>query len=196
MKKLLLIIILTVLIIPNTSYAFSFSDLLWWRNNDNNEVAVNKELSEQQKLNAEDKLAVWLEAYDKKDLSIIDSSNEYTNISIAELNYILQEQLKKYSNPPIQDVSLSLRDNKFVLEGYALKPFKGNAYIEVRVEAMDQQLYFHVAKARYKGLFIPGSLVGRLLFDQLEFLSDFFFRGNIKLKDIVVDDNKVEFILE
>ncbi|MFW0862530.1 MAG: hypothetical protein ACKKL6_03000 [Candidatus Komeilibacteria bacterium] len=196
MKKLLLIIMLVVLIIPNTSYAFSFSDLLWWRNNDNNEVVAVEELTSQQKLNAEDKLAMWLEAYSENDLSLVAANNEYTNISVAELNYILQEQLKKYSNPPIQDVKLSLKDNKFVLEGYALKPIKGNAYIEVRIEAMEQQLYFHVTKARYKGLFIPGSLVGRLLFDQLEFLSDFFFSNDIKLQDIIVGDDNVEFVLE
>ncbi|MBL7022182.1 hypothetical protein ISR92_02615 [Patescibacteria group bacterium] len=195
MKKLILIIMLAVLIIPNTSYAFSFSDLLWWKDKVIVEEEIIVELNAVQKMSVEEKLAVWLNAYKQDDLSLIAANNQYTNISAAELNYIIEEQLKDYTNPPIQDISVSMRDNRFILEGYALKPFKGNASAEIRVEVMDEQLYFHVLKARYKGLYIPGSLVGRLLFGYLESVSDFFFSGDIKLEDIIIENNAVEFVI-
>ena len=194
MKKIITIIILVALFTPLTTYAFSFSDLLWWVNK--NEIAEEQiiELSNNQKITAQKKLAVWNNAYKQKDLFLLIRNSEYVNISESELNFILQQQLDEYNNPIIRDITISLVEDKIILEGYALRPLKGKVYMEVRVEVMEEQLYFHVIKARYKGLFVPASLVGRLIYKQLEPISNFFFNNeDIKLRNIDVIENFINF---
>ncbi len=194
MKKIIAIIILVALFTPLTTYAFSFSDLLWWVNK--NEIADEQiiELSSNQKMTAQKKLAVWNDAYKQKDLFLLTRDSEYVNISESELNFILQQQLDEYNNPIIRNIIINFVDDKIILEGYALRPLKGKVYMEVRVEVMEEQLYFHVIKARYKGLFVPASLVGRLIYKQLEPISNFFFNNeDIKLRNIDVTENFISF---
>jgi len=183
-------------IAPSVTYAFSFSDLFWWRN-DVVEEQNTVELNAKQKVTAQQKLTAWINAYNKKDLALVSNNEDYTTMSEEELNYILQEQLKEYDNAPIQDVSIKLDDNKIILEGYALKPFKGNVYIELRVEVMEEKLYFYISKAKYMGFPVPGSLIGRLIYGHLEPISNFFFNDeNNKLQDIITDKDLIKFVFE
>jgi len=197
MKKIILTFAIMAFFIPTISHAFSFSDLMWWRNKEAQQEEVKVELNQQQKIGVKEKLAKWILAYKQNDLSLFTNGSRFTTISEVELNYILQEQLSEYNNPPIQDVEVSLSDGKIILKGYALKPLRGSAYIELRIEVMEEQLYFHVSKARYKGLPIPGLFVGRLLYKYLEPVSEFFFTNEgVELRDIVIDDQGIKFVID
>lgn len=195
-KKIILVFVAIMLFMPVTTQAFSFSDLLWWRKPQVVEEKIEV-LSEVQKLTAQEKLDAWINAYEKKDLSLLLVDDRYTNISKSEINYIVEKRLADYKNPPIRDVEVNFSENKIILKGYALKPIRGRVHIEVRVEVMEEQLYFRVTKARYRGFFIPGLLVGRFMYKQLEHVSNFFFADkNIKLRDINIDNNNIKFVIE
>jgi len=197
MKKIIPIIVVLALFIPMVTYAFSWSDLMWWKNKTSEAVSEVIELSSSGKMMAEEKLAVWMEAYKADNLSLVTRDERYLTISEAELDYILQEQLKDFAEPPIQDLKIDFIDNKIDLSGYALKPLKGKVSMEVRLEVMEDQLYFHVNKARYKGFFIPNALVGRLIYGYFENVSDFFFNeSGVSLQDIDVTDDKMIFTIE
>jgi len=188
-KNSFIILLLMMLITPLSAQAFSWKNIFSWGKQ--SEVIPEQvvELNQNQKSIAQQKLNTWVRAYKGEGLSLLISQPDSLNITEAELNYILQARLEIMKNPPVKDIQASLTDDKFIIDGYALIPWEGKIHLEVAVNVLEDQLYFYVQKARYKGFYVPGFLVGRLLYKELESVSDFFFSDqDVKLQDISIQD--------
>jgi hypothetical protein len=195
-RNLITVLLLIILVIPLSAQAFSWKNIFNWGSGLDDDPAETEVLSSSQKVAAKEKLDVWERAYAANNLSLLLATPDSLTFSAAELNYILTIELATLNNPPIRDLKISFVDEKIVLTGYALTPLEGNVSIELVVNILNDDLYFYVQKARYKGFYIPKYFVGRLLYGQLSPLASFLFSdSDIKLRDIIVTNNQLELVV-
>lgn len=174
--KQLLAVVLLLLLIPISAFAFSCKNLLWWQKPEPQKVDKIQVLSQEERISTEEKFKNWDEAFRIKAWdSLLKNEDQNLTVSEQEVNYMITKQLKNENNPPIKNPIIKFQDNEIILTGYLLKPLEGNIESRFKILSANNQLEIKATKVKYKGIPIPKSLSNKLLNKSLEPIKSFLY---------------------
>ncbi|MFW0837605.1 MAG: hypothetical protein ACKKL5_01250 [Candidatus Komeilibacteria bacterium] len=165
-KSIIFIFAALLLLTPLASQAFSWH--WWWQDDSEPVVSTPAQLTMMQKNQVQVKYDAWNNAWQKKDISLLLQQPENLQWSGEELNYIITQAIADDENIPVHDVQIALADREVTITGTILKPLSGDFELVVRPVSLGSELYFYVAKVRFKGFYFPKFIASRLLDSYLE----------------------------
>lgn len=150
-KKIWLMLIALIVIIPVSANAFSF----WWQKTA--APAKAAELSVEGKAWADLKYAAWQKSFDKEDVGLVIANQSKFNFSEAELNYLFNSESAKAKNPLATDFVLTIDEDILKVSANFKKVVKGPIYFEARLKSADKRARFEILKVKYYGFPLPAA---------------------------------------
>jgi len=197
-KKQVLIAALIVVAIPLSVSAFSWRSLLFWNKSKTTTpkeqpVELPQKLTYEQEKIALNKIRLWQEAFIKKDWNKLNKDKNNFILSELEINFLLQDALKRNSDFPAKDIFVSLSDNEIKIDGQLLKPITGKFETLVTFDNQGETIIPVVKKMKLKGFTVPKSLANQVIQKYFPQASQFLLTyPNYQDADLLVNDNQLE----
>ena len=196
-KKWGLIILLLILVVPTTVYAWSWKSLFnWWPKPAVPAVtmATSTAMTEAEKTAADVKYNLWDTADKKNDIKMLIGNQNNFVFTEAELNYFAAKSIGAIKSPKLSNVKIVLDGDIIKVSGTSLiSPFKGDIVLEGKVVSDGAKIKVEFSKVEYKGwpwpAYVASAIINKYDQDSLAFLYSY---PDYKTLAVVVKDKKLE----
>ena len=175
-KSKIALIVLALLVIPFATQAFSWRSLAFW---EKPKIATPAE-----KLHLFDaaaqkatlaKSALWQEAFAQKKWDKLMKNPNNFQVSDTELNFLINEAIKKDAHTPVESVFITFKDNKMYITGQLSAVVKGKFELTGKFNSNGKTLNPVIEKIRFKGFPIPKGYANNFLNEYFPDISSFLY---------------------
>ena len=181
LKKVLIILILTILVVPLSASAFWFWDKPIAKTDAiaiSPAINYNTELTNAEKIIADSKYKLWYDGFEKKDVqSVIANQNNFW-FNIAEINYLFNSENSKTKNPLLNNFKLTDEGGTLNVSADFKKIISGNFSFNVKIVNDGNKIKLDISKLRIYWFPLPASFISNPLNKSLDEYFSFLYNDN------------------
>jgi len=197
MTKLKFLLVLSlVFLIPYSVAAFSWKSLMFWEKQ-KTETPAQKlaQFDTKQQSETLAKMTLWQDAFKTKKWDKLLKNPDNFTVSDTEVNYLIQEEIKKDNHSPLESIYVAFNANKITIDGLLIKPIKAKFQLVGRIDSNGKTLKPVIEKVRFKGIPFPKGYANKFLDEYFPDIGAFLYsypqyqtitatidKGNLKLE--------------
>ncbi len=194
LKKIMPLILLTVLLLPLSAGAF------WpWNKKaveQKTPVAVESGLSESAQAVADAKYRLFENGFEKKDIEAVIANRDSFWFTLDELVYLSNKESATAKNPLLKNLVLSSENGALKVSAEFQRVIKGKLSFVLKPKTVGARLYTEIEKARLYGIPIPSTWISRSFNRELDSYLNFLYQDErYQGVDINIDNEMVKINL-
>lgn len=162
--------------------------------NQNNLINPPKTLSEVEKNAATVKYQFWEKSFEKKDVEEVIKNQNNFSLSVLEINYLFETEVKKIKNPSLTNVKLTLSEDNINVNVNFHKFVTGRFNFVAKVSSVENKVKLNLTAVKLYGFNIPAKWLEPKINKELDRYFSFMYQdGRYQGFDFINDGVGLQF---